>query len=87
MPPTTYYAGDANHLGADATGIVVWLGPTAVWWLQVGAVVAGHAAAILLVHDRAVTRLGPSRALPAEYAMLVFVLVLHALALAVVYAA
>ncbi|MEX1286308.1 MAG: hypothetical protein AB1Z57_00065 [Acidimicrobiia bacterium] len=73
--------------GADATGIVVWLGPTTVWWLLVGAVVAGHAAAIVLIHDRAVTRLGASRALPAEYAMLVFVLVLNALALVVVHAA
>jgi hypothetical protein len=73
--------------GADATGIVVWLGPVTVWGLQVGAVVLGHAAAIVLAHDRAVARLGASRALPAEYAMLVFVLALDALALALVYAA
>jgi hypothetical protein len=44
--------------------------PNTVWWIQVGAIVAGHAAGLAVAHDRAVTILPARDALRSQYAML-----------------
>lgn len=47
------------------------LSPNAVWYVQVGALVAGHVAGLAVAHDRAIaafTERGP--ALRSQYAML-----------------
>lgn len=45
--------GTAHHT------ISYFLAPAAVWYLMVGVIVVGHAAAIALAHDRALGRLPP----------------------------
>ena len=50
-------------LGTASAGIEYeWLGQNAMWYLQVGFVVSGHVAGLLLAHDRALERYGDSRA-------------------------
>ena len=44
--------------------------PNTIWWIQVGAIVAGHAAGLAVAHDRAVTILPARDALRSQYAML-----------------
>jgi hypothetical protein len=46
------------------------LSPNAVWYVQVGALVAGHVAGLAVAHDRAVTILPARSALRSQYAML-----------------
>ena len=47
------------------------LAPNAVWYVQVGALVAGHVAGLAVAHDRAIGILPPRAALRSQYAMLV----------------
>ena len=47
------------------------LSPNAVWYVQVGALVAGHVAGLAVAHDRAISILKPRAALRSQYAMLV----------------
>ena len=44
--------------------------PNTVWYVQVGALVAGHVAGLAVAHDRAVTILPERDALRSQYAML-----------------
>jgi hypothetical protein len=44
--------------------------PNTVWYVQVGALVAGHVAGLTVAHDRAVTILPERDALRSQYAML-----------------
>lgn len=46
------------------------LSPNSVWYVQVGALVAGHVAGLAVAHDRAISILGPRAALRSQYAIL-----------------
>ncbi|HVM17154.1 MAG TPA: hypothetical protein VM290_06195 [Gaiellaceae bacterium] len=51
------------------------LSPNAIWYLQVGALVLGHVAALVVAHDRAVALFGSAAAaLRTQYAMLVLMI-------------
>jgi hypothetical protein len=56
---------------ADYAPNLAPLSPNAVWYVQVGALVAGHVAGLAVAHDRAVTVLPARSALRSQYAMLV----------------
>jgi hypothetical protein len=51
------------------------LAPNSVWYVQVGALVAGHVAGLAVAHDRAVTILPERDALRSQYAMLALMVV------------
>ncbi|MEO5575506.1 MAG: hypothetical protein ABIR67_09700 [Gaiellaceae bacterium] len=53
----------------DSPNIAPFL-PNTVWYVQVGALVAGHVAGLAVAHDRAVTILPERDALRSQYAML-----------------
>ena len=55
----------------------------AVWWIQLGVVVGGHAAGVALAHDRALAVFSADRAVRSQYAMLALMVGLTALALTV----
>ena len=69
-------ASDPFGFGWDLFGTVTYspniapLPPNIVWYVQVGALVAGHVAGLAVAHDRAVTILPPRDALRSQYAML-----------------
>jgi hypothetical protein len=69
-------ASDPFGYGWDVLGTVDYspniapFSPNTVWYVQVGALVAGHVAGLAVAHDRAVTALEPSDALRSQYAML-----------------
>jgi hypothetical protein len=69
-------ASDPFGFGWDLFGTVDYapniapFAPNTVWWIQVGAIVAGHAAGLAVAHDRAVTILPARDALRSQYAML-----------------
>ena len=48
--------------GAAAEVDYAALGATAIWWVQIVALVAGHVAALVLAHDRALEVYGDARA-------------------------
>ena len=55
---------------ADFAPNLAPLSPNAVWYVQVGALVAGHVAGLAIAHDRAVTLFPPRAALRSQYALL-----------------
>lgn len=55
---------------ADVAPNVTPLSPNAVWYVQVGALVAGHVAGLAIAHDRAVSLFPPRSALRSQYALL-----------------
>ena len=60
-----------NLLGSnDYTPNLQPFSPNAVWYVQVGSLVAGHVAGLTVAHDRAVTTLPERDALRSQYAML-----------------
>lgn len=66
---------DPFGLGWDLFGtagrrISFWLSPTAVWYIQVAAIVSGHVAAVVLAHDRSLAVFPRERAVKSQYAML-----------------
>jgi hypothetical protein len=69
-------ASDPLGRGWDLFGTVDYtpnlqpLSPNAVWYIQVGSLVAGHVAGLAVAHDRAVTILPERDALRSQYAML-----------------
>ena len=69
-------ASDPFGFGWDLFGTVTYspniapLAPNIVWYVQVGALVAGHVAGLMVAHDRAVTILPARDALRSQYAML-----------------
>ncbi|HEY8104087.1 MAG TPA: hypothetical protein VIE18_06185 [Gaiellaceae bacterium] len=69
-------ASDPFGYGWDLFGTVDYapnlapLSPNTVWYVQVGALVAGHVAGLAVAHDRAVTILDERDALRSQYAML-----------------
>jgi hypothetical protein len=56
--------GDGSDLfgGAGSTIDYSIVSATAIWWVQAGALVVGHVAALVLAHDRALVVYGSSRA-------------------------
>ena len=69
-------ASDPFGFGWDLFGAVDYapniapFSPNTVWYVQVGALVAGHVAGLAVAHDRAVTILPERDALRSQYAML-----------------
>ncbi len=62
--------------GWDLIGTATWVpnfqlvSPTAIWYVQVAAIVAGHVGGVILAHDRAVASFPTRRALRTQYALL-----------------
>jgi hypothetical protein len=50
------------------------LSPGAVWWMQVSAIAAGHMAALILAHDRALRDFSGVRSVRGRYSLLVLVI-------------
>jgi hypothetical protein len=69
-------ASDPFGYGWDLLGTIDYVpniapfSPNTVWYVQVGALVAGHVAGLAVAHDRAVTLLDERDALRSQYAML-----------------
>ena len=59
------------------------LTPTAVWWVQVFAIVGGHLAGVVLAHDRALADFPPDVAVKTQYAMLVLMVGLTGIGLSI----
>ena len=74
-------ASDPFGFGWDLFGTVDYapniapFSPNTVWYVQVGALVAGHVAGLAVAHDRAVTILRERDALRSQYAMLALMVV------------
>ena len=75
------FASDPFGYGWDLFGTVDYnpsitpFAPNTVWYVQVGALVAGHVAGLAVAHDRAVSILGDRDALRSQYAMLALMVV------------
>lgn len=80
---------DPFGLGWNLFGTADWvvnftvLSPTAVWWLQSIAILAGHLAGVVLAHDRALAIFPPARAVRTQYAMLALMVLLTGLGLTI----
>ncbi|MGH2572076.1 MAG: fenitrothion hydrolase [Actinomycetota bacterium] len=67
---------DPFGVGWDLFGTASWVpnlalvSPNVVWYVQVGAIVAGHIGGVVLAHDRAVAAFPPARALRTQFALL-----------------
>ncbi len=68
-------------LGTGDRVIVFFLEPIAIWYVQVGVIVAGHIAGVVLAHDRAIAEFGGRQAARTQYAMLVLMVLLTSLGL------
>ena len=79
--------GDPFGLGWDLLGLAdreinyTLVSPTAVWYLQLVAVIGGHVGGVILAHDRALADFPGVRAIRSQYPMLVLMVVLTMLAL------
>jgi hypothetical protein len=87
----TYLLSDPLGRGWDLFGTAghridfAAVGPTAVWTVQVTALVAGHAIALALAHDRALARhREPDAGRRSQYAMLALMVAFTLLALALI---
>ncbi len=59
------------------------ISPTGVWYVQLGVIVAGHVAAVILAHDRALYDFDDAVAVRTQYAMLALMVVLTGVGLAI----
>jgi hypothetical protein len=75
--------GDGGIFGTAEWGIdYTWLSSTTIWYLQVGALVAGHVAGLVLAHDRALKVFVSAReATRSQYWMLVVMVAFTSLGL------
>ena len=73
----------ANIFGTNsATVDYAWISATAIWYVQVAALVIGHVAGLVLAHDRALVSFGDSRtATRSQYWMLVVMIAFTSLGL------
>jgi hypothetical protein len=73
--------GDGSDLfgGADSTIDYSVVSATGIWYVQVGALVVGHVAALVLAHDRALTVYGSARAAARSQVVMLVVMVLFTL--------
>ena len=60
-----------------------WLSPTAIWYIQVAAIVGGHLAGVALAHDRALAMFRKRDAVASQYAMLALMVALTGLGLTI----
>lgn len=60
-----------------------WLAPTAVWYVQVAAIVGGHLIGVVLAHDRALAVFPADRAVRSQYAMLALMVAFTTLGLTI----
>ena len=60
-----------------------WIGPTAVWWIQLLAIVTGHVAGVVLAHDRSLAVFPADRVVRSQYAMLALMVALTTLGLTI----
>ena len=60
-----------------------WIGPTAVWWIQLLAILGGHVAGVVLAHDRSLAVFPADRAVRSQYAMLGLMVALTTLGLSI----
>lgn len=74
-------ASDPFGYGWDLIGTIDFrpnlspLAPNTIWYVQVGALVAGHVAGLAVAHDRAVALFSPRDALRSQYALLALMVV------------
>jgi hypothetical protein len=67
---------DPFGLGWDLFGTADWvlnlalLTPTAIWYVQVAAIVVGHVGGVIVAHDRAIALFDPETAVRTQYALL-----------------
>ena len=79
--------GDPFDLGWDLLGLsgrevdYTLISPTAVWYIQLAAVIAGHVGGVILAHDRALADFPGVRAVRSQYPMLALMVALTMLAL------
>ncbi|MDQ3721470.1 MAG: fenitrothion hydrolase, partial [Actinomycetota bacterium] len=73
----------ANIFGTNnATVDYAWVSATAIWYVQVAALVVGHVAGLVLAHERALVTFGDSReATRSQYWMLVVMIAFTSLGL------
>ena len=79
-------ASDPFGLGWDLFGtraykVDFFLGALPIWYIQVGAIVAGHMAGVVLAHDRALVDFKGAGAVRSQYAMLLLMVLLTSLGL------
>lgn len=69
--------GDGSDLfgGAGATIDYSIVSATAIWWVQIGALVTGHVAALVLAHDRALAVYGDPRSATGSQIVMLVVMV------------
>ena len=78
---------DPFDMGWDVFGIAdravdyTLISPTAVWYIQLAAVIAGHVGGVILAHDRALVDFPGVKAIRSQYPMLALMVVLTMLAL------
>jgi hypothetical protein len=79
----TLAEGDNGWLGTANWGIdYTWVGARGIWYVQVGALVVGHVAGLVLAHDRALwTFTDPREATRSQYWMLVVMVAFTSLGL------
>ncbi len=70
-----------NLFGTAQWKIVYWFPTDAIWWVQLGAIVAGHVAGVVLAHDRALAEFGGTKAVRSQWAMLGLMVLLTLLGL------
>jgi hypothetical protein len=73
----------ANYFGtATATVNYAWISATGIWYVQVGALVCGHIAGLILAHDRALVTFKKTRvATRSQYWMLAVMIAFTSLGL------
>jgi hypothetical protein len=69
--------------GTRGYKINFFLQPIAIWYVQVGAIVSGHVAGVVLAHDRALADFPGVRAVRSQYAMLLLMVLLTGLGLVI----
>lgn len=81
--------GDPFDLGWNLFGLAgravdyTLISPTAVWYIQLVAVIAGHVGGVVLAHDRALTDFSGPNAVRSQYAMLGLMVILTMVALVI----
>ncbi len=70
-----------NLFGTAQWKIVYWFPTDGIWWVQLGAIVAGHVAGVVLAHDRALAEFGGVKAVRSQWAMLGLMVLLTLLGL------
>ena len=75
--------GDGGIFGTAEWGIdYTWVGSRTIWYVQVGALVIGHVAGLILAHDRALVVFDQAReATRSQYWMLVVMVAFTSLGL------